>query len=53
MEHQEKFMKLMERRKEQELSRNLKENNILEKQIISMKKANDIEDLFGETKYTI
>jgi hypothetical protein len=53
MEHHERYLRLMDKRKEQELSRNLKDNTILEKQIISMRKASNLEELFGETRSTI
>ena len=52
-EMQDRFLKLMDKRKEQDQSRNMKDIEILERQTVSMVKAKNIEEIFGETKSTL
>jgi len=48
-----RYLKLLEKKKQQDESRNLKGIEILERHTVSLTKAKNIEELFGETKSTI
>jgi len=52
-EMHQRYLKLLEKKKQQDENRNLKGIEILERHTVSLTKANNIEELFGETKSTI
>ena len=52
-EMHDRFLKIAEKRKKNEMSRNLKGNEILERQTMSLSKARNIDEVFWETNSSI